>query len=167
MIVAAAANFGLSFILELVALGLVGLFIWRKVLPPLSKAMAAKTAEISAQLSAGDEAKAAGAALIESRTAALEAAKREAIAIVDQARHGAELVAVESERVAQEEYDRIVRRAAPAIEAARATVRAEIMSQIGTLVVAATTDVVEAELDSTTRHRLISEAIAATEAEAR
>jgi F-type H+-transporting ATPase subunit b len=161
-----AGNFGLAFILELAALGLVGLFIARKVMPPLRKAMAAKTAEITAQLSAGEEAKKAGAALIESRTAELQASQREAVAIVEQARHGAELVVVEGERQAEEEYERIVRRAAAAVDAARAAVRAEIMSQVGGLVVSATTDVVEAELDSNVQHRLISEAIAATESEA-
>ena len=165
MVFAATDNFGLSFVLELVALGLVILFIIRKVVPPLRKAMDAKTLEITQQLSAGEEAALAAAALLESRNQALAAATDEARSIVDQARRGAELVARESEHQATEEYQRIVRRAGAAIEAARGSVRAEIMRQVGRLVLSATTDVVEAELDATTQHRLIGEAISATEAE--
>jgi ATP synthase F0 subunit b len=167
MIVATADNFGLTFVLEVVGLIAVVTFVLRKFPGPLvAKMMNDKLADIRAQLSAGDEAKKAGAAFVEERTAALEAAKREAIGIIEQARHGAELVAIDGERQAEEEYDRVVRRAAAAIDAARAAVRAEIMRQVGTLVVSATTDVVEAELDSASQHRLIAEAIAATEAEA-
>jgi F-type H+-transporting ATPase subunit b len=165
MVVAATDNFGLSFILELVALALVVLFVIRKILPPLRKAMAAKTAEITQQLSAGEDAAAAATALIESRNEALAAATDEARAIVDQARRGAELITSESDHQAEEEYQRVVRRAGAAIEAARGAARAEIMRQVGRLVLSAATDVVEAELDGPTQHRLIGEAIAATEAE--
>jgi len=166
MIVAMADNFGLSFILEVVGLVVVVTFVIKKFPGPLvAKMMNDKLAEIRAQLSAGEEAKAAALALIAQRSRSLEAAKVEAREIVEQARSGAELVAAESDRQADEEYDRIVRRAAGAIDAAHGAVRAEIMGQIGRLVLSATTDVVEAELDATTQHRLIDEAIAETEAE--
>jgi F-type H+-transporting ATPase subunit b len=161
-----ANNFGLSFILEIVGLVVVATFVVRKFPGPLVvKMMNDKLVQIRAQLSAGEEAKKAADTLIASRTAALEAAKDEAQAIVDQARRGAELVAIESDRLADEEYERVVRRAATAIDAERGQARAEIMSQVGRLVLSATTDVVEAELDSTTQRRLIDEAISATEAE--
>jgi F-type H+-transporting ATPase subunit b len=166
MIVATADNFGLSFLLEIVGLVVVVWFVVRKFPGPLVvKMMNDKLAEIRGQLSAGEEAAAAAAALVADRKAALEAAGGEAVAIVEQARRGAELVANEGERQAEEEYERIVRRAGAAIEAARGSVRAEIMAQVGRLVVAAATDVVEAELDATAQHRLIGEAITATEAE--
>jgi len=165
MIVATANNFGLSFVLEIVGLALVVIFVVRKVVPPVRKLMADKLAEIGAQLSAGADAAAAAAELVAARQAAFDAAGAEATAIVDQATRGAELVATEGARQADEEYDRIVRRAAASIEAARASVRAEIMAVVGRLVLAAATDVVEAELDPTVQHRLIAEAITATEAE--
>jgi F-type H+-transporting ATPase subunit b len=127
--------------------------------------MAKKTAEISAQLSAGEETRAAAAALVAERTAALEAARTEAAAIVAQARRGAQIVATDGERAAEEEYERIVHRAQAAIEATRGAVIAGIMAQVGRLVLAAATEVVEAELGPEAQHRLIDEAITATEAE--
>ena len=166
MIVATADNFGLSFLLEIVGFVVLVWFVLKKFPGPLVvKMMNAKLADIRGQLSAGEEAADAAAALVADRKAALDAAAGEAAAIVEQARRGALLVASESDRQADEEYERIVRRAGAAIEAARGSVRAEIMAQVGRLVVAATTDVVEAELDGAAQHRLIGEAITATEAE--
>ncbi len=167
MIVAAGDNFGLSFGLEIVGLVVVTTFVIKKFPGPLVvKSMNDKLSEIRAQLSAGAEAKAAAAALVDRSAAALEEAKTEAAGIVEQARRGAELVAAESTRQADEEYDRIVRRASAAIDAARASARLEVQLLVGRLVYAAAAEVVEAELDPTTQHRLIDDAITSTEAEA-
>lgn len=168
MIIAAADNFGLSFILEVVGLIVVTTFVVKKFPGPLVlKLMNSKLTEIAAQLSAGEEAKKAAEGLVAERQRELDLSEAEARAIVEQARRGAELVATESVRQAEEEYERLVRRAAVTIEVARGATRAEVLAQVGRLVLTAATEVVEAELDATAQHRLIDEAISATEVEAR
>jgi F-type H+-transporting ATPase subunit b len=164
--VAATTNFGVSFALECVGLVLVAWFAIKKFPGPMiGTLMRDKLAEVRGQLAAGEEATAAAAALLSERRAAVEAARAEAASIVDQARHGAELVREASGSQADEEYERIVRRAADAIEGARLAARAEITAQVGRLVYAAARDVIAAELDDPAQRRLIDEAIRATEAE--
>jgi F-type H+-transporting ATPase subunit b len=162
---AAAGNFGLSYLLEWIALAFVVAFIWRYVAPPLRKAMDAKRQQIGASLSEGDRAQTEAEALVTERRAALESAKAEAAAILAQAQQSAAAMLAEGGRRAEEERDRIISRAAAEIDGARIRLRAEVISEVGALVVAAAEQVVAAELDAANQHRLIGEAIEATEQE--
>ncbi len=162
----ASANFGESFLLEVVALVLVIAFIVRKVVPPLRKAMDHRAETIRGQLAAGDEARAAAAALVESRRAALEAAKSEAAAIVDQARQSAAQIVADGSRRAESEAERLAQRAGTEVLLAHSRVRQEVATEVGALVLELTERVVVAELDEVKHHRLIAEAISAAESEA-
>ncbi len=160
-----SANFGVSFLLEIVGIVIVGGLIWRYIAPPLNRAMTRKLDSIKGQLLAGDEARAEGARIVAEHRAALEAARLEAVQIVAQAKNSAEFLVSDGVRRAEEEYGRIVSRIEHEIEAARSRARQEVLAELGAVVVVATEVVVRAELDATSHHRLIGEAIAATESD--
>lgn len=165
IVAAASANFGISFLLEIVGIAIVAALIWRYIAPPLNRVMTRKLESIEGQLSAGDEARAEGVRVVEAQRSALEAAKLEAIQIVAQAKTSAEFLINDGVRRAEEEYGRIVSRIEHEIEAARSRARQEVLGDLGAVVVVATEVVVRAELDATSHHRLIDEAIAATESD--
>jgi ATP synthase F0 subunit b len=167
-ILASSGNFGLSWILEVVSLIPIGWIVWRYVWASginLRGLMAARAAAISSQLSAGDEARTQAAALVEAKRAALEAAKAEAETIRVQSSAAAEEVIAEGTRRASDDYQRLLQRAEAEIAAALARVRAEIAEEASALIVEAVEAVIAAELDGASHHRLIDEAIGATEAE--
>jgi F-type H+-transporting ATPase subunit b len=159
---AATDNFGLSYLLEWIGLAICALVIWRYVWPPLRRLMNDQRERIQTELSAGEEAKSQAEALVAERRAALEQARGEAAGIVEQARRSAEGIVEDGRRRAEEERARTVGRAELEITAARARVRAEVISEVGRVVVAAAESVVEAELDDADQRRLIDGAIDAT-----
>ena len=165
MILADAGNFGLSYVLEWIAFVFVVVFIWRYVAPPLNRAMSAKREQIRSQLAERDELAAAAEALIAERRTQLESARAEAREIVEQAHRSAAALVQDGRRRAEEERARIVARAGAEIDAANSRARAEVIAEVGSLVVDAAEQIVVAELDETNQRRLIDEAIAATESE--
>jgi F-type H+-transporting ATPase subunit b len=167
VIVAASGsnNFGLSYVLELVGIAITVALIWKYIAPPLGRAMNRRLDSIRGQLAAGETARAEGLKIVEQRTAELKAAEQEAKALIEQAKHSAELLVLEGQRRAEEERSRIVARTAVEIAAARARARHEVLADLGLVIVAATEVVVRAELNDASHHRLIDEAIAATESE--
>ena len=164
-IAASTANFGLSFLLEIVGIIIVGALIWRYIAPPLNRMMSRKLESIKGQLSAGDEARAEAVRVVGEHQAALESAKLESVQIIQQAKRSAEFLVNDGVRRAEEEYGRIVSRIEHEINAARSRARQEVLTDLGAVVVVATEVVVRAELDEISHHRLIGEAIAATESE--
>jgi F-type H+-transporting ATPase subunit b len=167
MLLASSGDFGLSYILEVVALLIVVAIIWRKVLPPLKRAMARREQTIAGQLSSGDEARALAAALVAQRRLELDNGRAEAASIIEQARQSATALLSDGERLAQDDYERAVARAHSEVDAARARVESEIMAELSDVIVAAAHAVVVAELNESIQHRLIDEAISAAESEAR
>lgn len=165
MILAAGDNFGLPFVEEVAALVLVGIFIWRKVAPPLRRAMDARAEKISAQLAAGDEARRAAEELLAQRRTELDQARADAVSIVDQARRSAVALVEDGEQRAAAERQRLIARATAEIDQRSARARDEVAAQIAALVVAGAQRVVDGELDQGLHHRLIAEAIAAAETE--
>lgn len=166
-LVFASADFGLSWILEVVSLVFVGWFIAHYVLPPLRRAMDKRAQTIASQLSAGEEARVKAVALVAQRRTELEAARQQAQLVVDQARQSAELLEKDGERLAQEDYTRAVARAEAEVQASRARLEAEIMAELAGIIITASFQVVQAELDEHAHHRLIDQAIVAAETEAR
>ena len=164
--VLASANFGESYILEIVGLVVVVVFIVRKIVPPLRRAMDRQLETVRAQLAAGDEAREATARLVADRQRELEDARAEAAHLVEQARRSAVQVVEDGRRRGEDEQQRLVARAAAEVDLARARAREAVTSRIAALVVEAAESVVAAELDESMHHILIVEAIVAAEAEA-
>jgi F-type H+-transporting ATPase subunit b len=167
-ILASSGNFGLSWILEVVALVPICYIVWRYVWASginLRGLMAARAATISAQLSAGDEARTQAVALVDAKRAAFETAKAEAETIRVQSGAAADEIIAEGSRRASDDYQRLLQRAEAETAAALARVRAEIAEEASVIIVEAVEQVIAAELDGASHHRLIDEAIGATEAE--
>ena len=168
MLFAEAGNFGLSWILEVLTLIIITFAVWKLVWAGginLRGMMAARAATIETQLSAGDEARAQAEVLVATKRAALDAARVEAASIVLQSENAAAAVVSEGERKAAEDYERLLQRANIEIETALSRVRSEVAAAASTLIVQAVESVIAAELDGSLHHRLINEAIDATEAE--
>jgi ATP synthase F0 subunit b len=160
------SDFGESFILEIAAMVVLIVLFVRYVLPPLRRAMNGKTESIRAQLSAGDEARAKALELVAVRESELNQARAEVAGIVQQARASTEQLLADGRRRADVEYQRIVGRVDVELALERAKVRDDVIEAIGDLVARAVTRVVVAELNERNHHRLIMEAITATESEA-
>jgi F0F1-type ATP synthase membrane subunit b/b' len=168
LVLASSGNFDLSWILEVVSLIPIGYIVWRYVWANginLRGLMAARAAAIAAQLSAGDEARAQAAALVDAKRSAFEAAKAEAETIRAQSSAAAAEIIAEGSRRASDDYERLLQRAEAEIIAALARVRAEIAEEASAVIVETVEGVIAAELDGVSHHRLIDEAIGATEAE--
>jgi F-type H+-transporting ATPase subunit b len=172
VLAASSDNFGLSFLLELIALVPVIMavrHVWQKgvgnFLPSIRDSIARRRELISEELAAGERARAHSAELVAAAKNALEDAKIEAEHIVDQARRAAAALVAEGESAAEQEYARAISRAEDEISASRNRLRAELTAETGEIVVAAAERVVQAVLDDDRHHRLIGEAISATEAE--
>ncbi len=164
-LLASAGDFGAAWVEEIAALVILAALFYWKLWPYLRKAMDQRRQAISSQLSAGAEAAAEAAALVEARRAAVETAKVDAQRLVEQARATSARLVAEGDRRAAEEYERLVAKAATDVELERARLRDEVVAELSVLVVAGATEVVQAELDAPRQHRLIGEAIAAAETE--
>jgi F-type H+-transporting ATPase subunit b len=161
---AAGDNFGLPWLLEIVTVPVLLWFIVRKFPGPIVKQMMNNRQEqIRSSLAAGEEAKAEIEAILAQRQAELDAAHTESSTILDQARRSAEQVVADGDRRADEEYERLVQSAHASVETERARVRDEIATALGTVVIEAAREVIDAELDPANHRRLIGEAISAAE----
>ena len=162
----AATDFGLSFILEWVALVVIVVIVVRKFpMPQLRRMMSARLEAIHAQLVASEKARRDAERIVSECSAALERARTDAAVIVSRAERNAEHLLANGRERADGEYMLALTRARIGIELARAQIRAEEINAVGALVVAVAAKVVAAELDERDHHRLIAEAIAAAEAE--
>lgn len=165
-VVIASAHISGSYIEEIIAFLIVAAIIWRKLWPLLNSAMNKKAAQIGEQLAAGEQARKAVEELVASRRQELEAAKDEAVEIVEQAKRSASQTEADGMRRAGEEERRIVARASVEIDQQLARARDEVVIEVSKLVVDAARFVIDAELDSGLHHQLISQAIRAAESEA-
>jgi F-type H+-transporting ATPase subunit b len=162
----ASADFGLSFALEWVALGVVVWFVVRVFpVPYLRPRMNDRAEAIRAELAAVEQSRHAAAELVAERTASLDEARRQAEAIVTRARESAARLIAEGNVHAGAEYAGALARADAALTLAVAQVREQVIREVGALVVTVAAKVVSTELDAAGHHRLIDEAIAAAESE--
>jgi len=164
-VILASTDFGLSFALEWVALGIIVWLVARYAVPFIRPRRDARSAMIRAELAAAEKARLEAAELLAASTASLEQARRGAEAIVARGRQNAARLVAEGNVHAGAEYAQAITRADAAITLAVAQVREQVIREVGALVVAVAAKVVAAELDSAGHHRLIDEAIVAAESE--
>lgn len=160
-----ASIFNLVFGLEWVGLALLAVFIWRKIWPPLNRAMTARAESIRESLEAGDRARAEGERRVEDARARLAAARTEAEALVDQARRSAAQLEEDGRRLAEEEAARIIARSEVEVGLERARVAEQVGREVSEVVLRATDEIVRRELDAVAHRRLLDEAIRAAEDE--
>src|SRR5271155_3093293 len=123
----ASADFGESFILELAAMAilLIILFRWHLAIPLIRKMMNAKVESIRGQLAAGEEAREAAAQLIAAGEGELAAARDEVANLLAQANESAGQIVADGRRRADAEHARIVARIDDSLALERSRVRDE------------------------------------------
>lgn len=155
---------GFTFVLELIAFLLVLAFIAKYVVPPLRKAMNERAEQIRNSLQAAEDAKHDADEMAARRRELLESARTEARQIVEQANEIAEQLKEEGRQRGIAEHDRLLASAQAEIEQERERARAEVMTQLGALVLDAAERVIGAGLDDERHRALVEEAISAAQA---
>lgn len=146
-------TFVAELIVFLIVMGVLAVF----VLPPLSKAVDARAAGIRGELQRAEAARADGEQATRARRDVLATARSEARGIVDEATRAVEAERAESRRRAQEEYARTIEAAQASLDAERASAQLDLLSDLGSLVVAAAEQVIRTEIDPS-RHRAVIDA---------
>jgi F-type H+-transporting ATPase subunit b len=154
-----------TFIVELIAFLIVLGVVARYVVPPLNRVLRDRQAQIQAELSAADRARAEAAAVEDERRQALDEARQRAREIVEQANRNAEKTRADASAQGQEEHDRIVANANAEVAQARQRALEEATAQVGELVMEAVERVIGREMDSDVHRELVNEAIAAMRAD--
>lgn len=133
--------------------------MWKLALPPIRRAMEARTERIQGDLDAAETAKTEAEELRASYDARLAEANAEAARIIEEARAAAETV--RQERLAAIEPEIAERRAQAEadIEAARARAMAEVRADITSIAVGAAEQVVMASIDEAAHAQLIEDYI--------
>jgi F-type H+-transporting ATPase subunit b len=155
-----------SFIIELIVALVLIYFIVKKIIPPISAAMANQQEKIRASLEAADQARADAAAADDERRGALEEARHQAEEIVAQANRTAEQVRTDAQAKGQTEYERIVGNAEAEVGLARQRAVEEAAARMGEIVMDVVERVIEREVNAEAHHNLIDEAVRALQADA-
>lgn len=150
-----------TFIAEIIAFVIVLFVVWRYILPPLNKMLAARQEAIRAELAAAQAAEADAEAAEAARKAELERARQQAREIVEQAQRTAERLADEAHLRGQSEYDRLVTSAEAEVRLARQRALEEAAQRLGELVVEVVERIIGREMDAAAHRDLIDEAVEA------
>ncbi len=150
-----------TFIAELIAFLLVLLIVWRYILPPLNKMLAARQEAVRAELAAAQAAEADAEAAEAARRAELESARHQAREIVEQANRTKERLEEEARARGQSEYERILTSAEAEVRLARQRALEEAAQRLGELVVEVVERIIGREMDAAAHRDLIDEAVEA------
>jgi len=108
-----------TFFVELIIFIVLVVIMGKKIIPPVTAALAERQERIRASLDAADQARADAAAADDERRAVLEEARQQAREVVAQANQTAEAVRVDFQTRGQAEYDRILGNAEEEVARAR------------------------------------------------
>jgi len=153
-----------TFIAELIAFLIILGILAKWVLPPLNKAMQQRQEQIKASLEAAERARADAAATEDERIKVIDAARREARTIIDQASKASEDIKAQGRVKGEQEYQRLVMAAQSEIEMARQRAINEVSARAAELAIAIAEKVIGEELDIEKHRALIEEAIASLNA---
>jgi F-type H+-transporting ATPase subunit b len=155
-----------TFFVELAAFIVILIIAWKKILPPLNKAMESRQEKIRQSLELADEARAEAAAASDERAKVLSQARDQAREIVAAAQATADQVKAEAGGRGELEYERIVSSANAEVDTARQRAIDEASARIGEIVFELVSTIVGREVDQKSHDELIREAVAALNAEA-
>jgi F-type H+-transporting ATPase subunit b len=155
-----------TFFVELIIFVALVIIMGKKIIPPVTAALAERQERIRASLDAADQARVDAAAADDQRRAVLEDARQKAREVVAEANRTAEAVRVDFQTRGQTEYERIVGGAEAEVAVARQRAVDDAASRLGEI----TLQVVERVIGrpvSVEHHRdLIEEAVRSLRAEA-
>ena len=136
------------------------LFITSKfILPPLTKAMDDRDADVRDSIAAAEAARADAAEADDERRAVIEAGRVEARGILTAAQKASDEELGAAQQRGQQEYERIVAGAAAEVAVARTQAIEEATPQLGTIVMGVVERVVGRQVDMTKHQDLIDAAV--------
>jgi F-type H+-transporting ATPase subunit b len=146
-----------TFIVELVAFGILLLFLGRYVIPPINRAMTARQEAIRQNFRELEQAKADAKEAEESFRAQIAEARHEAARIREEAREQGASIVAEMREQAREEADRIVKHAHTQIDAERQQAVHQLRSEVGTMATTLAERIVGESLEDEARQRRMIE----------
>lgn len=149
---------------ELIAFGVVAYVVFKKVVPPINRAIETRQRNIAESLKVIDEANTRQSAVDEESRTILANARAQARSVVDNANRVAEQLQAEARRRGEEEYAAIVARAQGEIDRSRRQAESSLIEQMAGLVVSTAERVIQSEIDPQRHQALIDEAIGAVNA---
>jgi F-type H+-transporting ATPase subunit b len=155
-----------TFFVELIIFIVLIVIMGKKIIPPITAALAERQERIRASLDAADQARADAAAADDERRAVLEDARQQAREVVAQANRTAEAVRVDFQTRGQSEYERIVGSAEAEVALARQRAVEEASSRLGELTMEVVERVIGRKVNATAHDDLIAEAVSALRADA-
>jgi F-type H+-transporting ATPase subunit b len=155
-----------TFIVELIIFIALIVIMGKKIIPPITAALAERQERIRASLDAADQARADAAAADDERRAVLEDARQQAREVVAQANRSAEAVRVDFQTRGQTEYERIVGDAEAEVAQARQRAVEEAASRLGDITMDVVERVIGRKVNAATHNDLIEEAVSALRADA-
>jgi F-type H+-transporting ATPase subunit b len=155
-----------TFFVELIVFIVLIMIIGKKIIPPVTGAMAERQERIRASLDAADQARADATAADDERRAVLEEARQKAREIVAQANRTAEAVRVDFQTRGQAEFDRIVGGAEAEVALARQHAVEEASNRLGEITMDVVARVIGRPVNAEAHQDLITEAVSALHADA-
>jgi F-type H+-transporting ATPase subunit b len=155
-----------TFFVELIIFVVLIVIMGKKIIPPITAALAERQERIRASLDAADQARVDAAAADDERRAVLEEARQQAREVVAQANRTAEAVRVDVQTRGQTEYDRIVGGAEAEVALARQRAVEEASTRLGELTMDVVDRVIGRKVNAAAHDDLISEAVSALRADA-
>jgi F-type H+-transporting ATPase subunit b len=155
-----------TFFVELIIFIVLVVIMGKKIIPPITAALAERQERIRASFDAADRARADAAAADDERRAVLEEARQQAREVVAQANRTAEAVRVDFQTRGQAEYDRIVGHAEDEVALARRRAVEEAASRLGEIVMDVAERVIGRPVNAEAHEDLISEAVSALHVDA-
>jgi F-type H+-transporting ATPase subunit b len=155
-----------TFFVELIIFVVLIIIMGKKIIPPITAALAERQERISASLDAADQARADAAAADDERRAVLEEARQQAREVVGQANRSAEAVRVDFQTRGQTEYERIVGNAEAEVAQARQRAVEEASNRLGELTMDVVERVIGRKVDTAAHDDLFAEAVSALRADA-
>jgi F-type H+-transporting ATPase subunit b len=155
-----------TFFVELIIFIVLIVIMGKKIIPPITRALAERQERIRASLDAADKARADAAAADDERRAVLEDARQKAREVVAEANRSAEAVRVDFQTRGQTEYERIVGSAEAEVALARQRAVEEASSRLSEITMDVVERVIGRKVNAATHEDLISEAVSALSADA-
>jgi F-type H+-transporting ATPase subunit b len=155
-----------TFFVELIIFIVLVVIMGKKIIPPVTAALAERQERIRASLDAADQARADAAAADDERRAVLEEARQQAREVVAQANQTAEAVRVDFQTRGQAEYDRILGNAEEEVARARQRAVEEAASRLGEITMDVVERVIGRPVNAQAHNDLISEAVNALRVDA-
>jgi F-type H+-transporting ATPase subunit b len=155
-----------TFFVELIIFIVLVVIMGKKIIPPITAALAERQERIRGSLDAADQARADASAADDERRAVLEEARQQAREVVALANRTAEAVRVDFQTRGQAEYERIVGSAAAEVALARRHAVEEAASRLGEISLDVVERVIGRKVSATAHNDLISEAVNALRADA-